>query len=469
MDDFYAMLGVSPNATIAEIKGRYRFLAHAYHPDKFSTAAHKRDAEDAFKKINEAFQTLSNPNLRAAYDRQRTSDSANRAQSPPPPPRPAPPPQQRQQPSKPPHSRGLWPLSARTIIFLIVAVLLNRPEPAKPQVPSYEEIIAYGTLVTEPSESPKPAFDPSRPFEVVEAPQVKPARSHTNGGESWVPPEFIDAEIQSATKERPYVNSLGMKFVPIPIKGGLTNEQNVLFCVWETRVQDFRQYASETGYRQSGGASVLKIEPDGKDYSWKLDKEASWEQPGFEQGGDHPVICVSWEEARAFCAWLSTKEGRTYRLPTDAEWSAAVGLGKYPWGSAETPPKGAGNYAGAESKAGMPAKWGMIGGYDDGFPRTAPVARFSANGFGLYDVGGNVWEWCEDEYRAKMNEPDVLEKIPAFNKERSDDGTAYRVLRGGSWNSSTEFGRRSSCRNVDRPADRDVSVGFRCVLVVPRR
>ena len=90
MDDFYAILGVPPDATIEQIKDRYRFLAHAYHPDKFSSDAHKRDADEAFKKINEAFQTLSNPRLRADYDRQRTSGPANEPKSAPPPPRPAP-------------------------------------------------------------------------------------------------------------------------------------------------------------------------------------------------------------------------------------------------------------------------------------------------------------------------------------------------------------------------------------------
>ena len=71
MDDFYAIFGVQPDATRAQIKARYRFLAQAYHPDKFASEAHKQYAEEAFKKINEAFQTLSNPKLRANYDRQR--------------------------------------------------------------------------------------------------------------------------------------------------------------------------------------------------------------------------------------------------------------------------------------------------------------------------------------------------------------------------------------------------------------
>ena len=116
MDDFYATLGVSPNAPLAEIKDRYRFLAHAYHPDKFSTDAHKRDAGEAFKKINEAFQTLSNPSLRADYDKWRTSGSANEPKSSPPPPRPA---SERPPPQTPPSPRTKRP---GTIKYLMAAI-----------------------------------------------------------------------------------------------------------------------------------------------------------------------------------------------------------------------------------------------------------------------------------------------------------------------------------------------------------
>ena len=121
------------------------------------------------------------------------------------------------------------------------------------------------------------------------------------------------------TKEAPYENSLGMKFVPVP-------GTDVLFGVWDTRVKDFQAYAEASGYRQQGGIYAW----DGT--KWGLDENASWEKPGFAQTAFHPVVGVSWDEAKAFCQWLTARErgdgkigkDQEYRLPTDAEWSVAV-------------------------------------------------------------------------------------------------------------------------------------------------
>jgi formylglycine-generating enzyme required for sulfatase activity len=254
------------------------------------------------------------------------------------------------------------------------------------------------------------------------------------------------------------VNSLGMEFVPVP-------GTSVLFCRTDARVKDFRRYVSETNYQQSGGIYVLKTKKDGQ--SWDLDSTASWEQPGFSQTDEDPVVGVSWNEARDFCAWLSKKEGRTYRLPTDEEWSAAVGSGKYPWGNAWPPPKGSGNYGDESYLKSLPGNWtNELKGYDDGFPRTSPVGKFKVNALGLFDMGGNVRQWCEDEYRASMNDSETLEKYPALKNEKASDGIPYRVLRGGSWGNIVPVSLRSSFRYCAHPAYRSVFNGFRCVLVV---
>ncbi len=201
MDDFYTILGVPPNAAIAEIKDRYRFLAHAYHPDKFSSDAHKRDADEAFKKINEAFQTLSNPSLRADYDRRRANGPTNQPKSSPPPPRPAPepPPKQQQAPPTPPSSRGKSSLSPRTIVFQFiaagigVAVLLHRPSASPTTDPwdQFQDAPAH-TVVAEPS--PKPAFDPTT---------AKPTGFEDLGAIPAPPPGFVlDAAAQKPAPRR---------------------------------------------------------------------------------------------------------------------------------------------------------------------------------------------------------------------------------------------------------------------------
>ncbi len=263
--------------------------------------------------------------------------------------------------------------------------------------------------------------------------------------------------LPSATKDRPFVNMLGMKFVPVP-------GTKVLFSVWETRVQDFGAFANVTGHDM--GTRMYVLQADG----WKEKDGYGWRNPGFMQGADHPVVGVNWDDAGAFCRWLTDKERRDgrigqqgkYRLPTDQEWSCASGIGDredpkaspkdkdgkiegaYPWGKGWPPPKGAGNYAGQESRVGQqPSLWRMIDGYRDGFPKTAPVGSFAPNAFGLHDMGGNVCEWCED----------------AFEAGRED-----RVLRGGAWCDGNESGLRSSRRYGYPPdARRDVR-GFRCVL-----
>lgn len=256
---------------------------------------------------------------------------------------------------------------------------------------------------------------------------------------------------EKATREMPFINSLGMRFVPVP-------GTKVLFSVWETRVKDYDAFVSKAAYDWQSGEKMHSLDSDG----WKQ-RGATWRSPGFEQSSDHPVVGVSWEDARAFCNWLSREEGVEYRLPTDAEWSIAVGLGTetgstpkqkslkapgFPWGGTFPPPSGTGNYAGTESKIGRePVSWKVMAGSDDGHARTSPVGFFPANHFGLFDMSGNLWEWCEDWYDAP--------------------GGEGRVIRGGAWDDYLEVCLRSSCRGFGKPGFRSL-LGFRCVLVSSR-
>jgi formylglycine-generating enzyme required for sulfatase activity len=239
-----------------------------------------------------------------------------------------------------------------------------------------------------------------------------------------------------ATKDSPWVNSLDMPFVPIP-------RFETRFCVWPVRVQDYEAYCVASG--------------------------ANFPETPFPQESDHPVVGVSWNDAIEFCAWLTGKEraeGKiddktVYRLPTDLEWSAAVGLPHepeatpeerhlrapgYPWGLRWPPPQNAGNYEHhrkdqlcldqtaqvaeffvrreqrSEWKTGYllekktqvsrictqlfnqwSADWMPV----DNFEFTSPVGSFPSNAIGLFDLGGNIWEWCMDSWSISNSQKKV--------------------------------------------------------------
>jgi len=224
-----------------------------------------------------------------------------------------------------------------------------------------------------------------------------------------------------ATRNTPFVNSLDMRFVP----GGTTN---VLVSIWQTRVKDYETYAEATG-------TYVREAP-------------------FRQGPDHPVVNVNWHDAEAFCTWLTHKEreeGRigpnaVYRLPTDAEWSSAARLPReqgatpaekserirdvYPWGGGMPPTRNSGNYH-PDFNA-------------DNFEHTAPVGSFRPNQFGLYDIGSNVWEMCDDWYD------------PATRRER--------VIRGSSFITTNESWLLLSSRRGSQENHRSEFHGFRVVL-----
>ncbi len=153
----------------------------------------------------------------------------------------------------------------------------------------------------------------------------------------------------------------------------------------------------------------------------------------------HPVVGVSWEDAVAYCEWLSQETGYTYRLPTEAEWEFAARGGN--------PEKGQGYvYAGSNEVD-------EVGWYSQNSDkRTHPVGQKATNGLLLYDMSGNVWEWCQDWYAAYPSSPQT-------NPQGPENGV-YRVLRGGSWSSVATY-LRVSRRFSSDPSSRNYDVGFR--------
>ncbi|MEM9016651.1 MAG: SUMF1/EgtB/PvdO family nonheme iron enzyme [Verrucomicrobiota bacterium] len=267
-----------------------------------------------------------------------------------------------------------------------------------------------------------------------------PLNIHT--GDPYV---YIPLDTEYPRQEQSHRNTLGMRFLPIE---GL----EVLFAVHETKVRYYRTFAHETGQRV--------YEPE------------FGRIPGTDEihkaSDNQPITMVTWDDAKAFCDWLTIEErsqgvlrpNQRYRLPTDEEWSIAVGLPPetgntpeeksnnpviehYPWANRKWPPPlNAGNYGGLESVTeGSPKSIDKT--FRDNHPFTGPVGAYPANQFGISDLGGSVWEWCEDLFDGSSNK---------------------RVIRGASWNNVYQNRIKSTFRNSDPPQSRFNNVGFRCVL-----
>jgi sulfatase modifying factor 1 len=170
-------------------------------------------------------------------------------------------------------------------------------------------------------------------------------------------------------------------------------------------------------------------------------------------------VNVSWNDAQAFVAWLSRKEGKTYRMPAEAEWEYACRAGstrRYSFGDDSEGLAAMGNVADGTAKEKFPDLTTIAA--RDGFVDTAPVGRYNANAWGLYDMHGNVWEWCSDGYAADYYKQSPVDDPPGFLM------ASYRVFRGGGWRIFPP-GARSAFRFSSLPGYRDYSLGFRLALV----
>ena len=224
-------------------------------------------------------------------------------------------------------------------------------------------------------------------------------------------------------------NSLGMAFHPLHDDG---HGHRLEMCIHETRERDMAAFRS-----------------------------------GYSAHSDHAVTQVTWHDARAFCAWLTTKERADgsitahslYRLPTDHEWSMAAQIADredahatpeskdnkvancYPWGNAWQPPSGFANYLGTEAINIIDSP--PINGFHDQDKRVGSALHYFAPRLGYCSLGGNVWEWCTDEFRP---------------------GTDWRVLRGGSWKNNRTDTLQLSHRTHDPSTYKSDTVGFRVLL-----
>jgi formylglycine-generating enzyme required for sulfatase activity len=221
-------------------------------------------------------------------------------------------------------------------------------------------------------------------------------------------------------------------------------------------VGQFRAFVKATGYR-------TQAEREGGAYryvgsEWKQDPRINWQNPGFQQDDSHPIVCVSWNDAQEFCAWpTKTNSGHLYRLPTDAEWEYACRAG-----AAESFPFHVGqpSHSLSSTQANFNGDF-PYGGTAKGpyLKRTTPVRSYKPNAWGLFDMHGNVWEWCQDWYGA-----DYYGQSPRQDPPGPSEGS-IRVIRGGSWKDDGQY-CRSAFRFWNEPADRSGALGFRVALVL---
>jgi formylglycine-generating enzyme required for sulfatase activity len=208
-------------------------------------------------------------------------------------------------------------------------------------------------------------------------------------------------------------------------------------------VAEFARFVEDTGYRTDAererqGDPREERPPRANVAAAK----GTWRNPGFAQSPGDPVVEVSWNDAAAFCRWLGEKEGHRYRLPTEAEWEYACRAGtatRYSFGDGENDLEAYGWFAANAGRSPHPA------------------GQKKPNGWGLYDMHGNVEEWCQDWY-----DPVAYEKAPPLDLGGPEAGSR-RVIRGGGWNDAAAA-CRSACRRSDEPANHSPARGFRVVL-----
>lgn len=279
------------------------------------------------------------------------------------------------------------------------------------------------------------------------------------------------------------VNTLGMRLARIPAGAFLMGAADVdhdalddekpphrvlitapfYLAIHEVTVGQFRRFAVDAHYRTDA-------EDDGRG-GYGFDRrlrseqrpEYTWRNPGFAQTDEHPVVNVSHRDAEAFCKWLSGKERRSYRLPTEAQWEYCCRAGRagaHVGSDDQRRLALTANVADASARRVFPG-WNTLSA-DDGYVFTAPVGRFQPNAFGLYDMYGNVDEWCGDWY-----DPDYYNVSPMEDPTGPLAGGCH-VSRGGCWLDSPALCRLTR-RNVEASGNRHYGLGFRVCLPAGER
>jgi formylglycine-generating enzyme required for sulfatase activity len=288
-------------------------------------------------------------------------------------------------------------------------------------------------------------------------------------------------------------NSLGMQLIAIPpgefLMGALESDdlakkdekpphrvritRKFSIAAHEVTVGQFRAFVEATAFKTAAetdgkGTSGYDAERRGFEYD---SPKYSWRSTGYSQDDKHPVVNVNWHDAQAFCKWLSKKEGKTYRLPTEAEWEYACRAGstkRFVTDDAMRALRPAANLCDEALKkkwdTSTVKKYGLdpakieFAAWDDGHAFTAPVGSYRPNAWGLYDMLGNVGEFCVDGYDADYYAASP-EKDPAGPTKK----TKGHVVRGGTFLNDARLVRASS--RIECPDKyRNYVIGFRVAL-----
>ena len=231
---------------------------------------------------------------------------------------------------------------------------------------------------------------------------------------------------------------------------------------YEVTVGQFREFIEAEDYKVRGMCEIYES-------GWELKADFNWENPGFEQTDNHPVVCVAWDDAIAYVEWLSRKTKGNYRLLSEAEWeyvaraqtNASITFSHY-WNNSTSTSQHC-DYANAADK-GIEDELPDFDTSDcnDGSVYTSPVSKYKPNKFGIYDILGNVAEWVEDcwhdDYRGAPANGSAWED--GCDSTEGIAGVNTRVLRGGHWGSDPDR-LRSAYRYGSEAWDRASDYGFR--------
>ncbi len=224
---------------------------------------------------------------------------------------------------------------------------------------------------------------------------------------------------------------------------------------YEVTVKEFRDFVDDTKYKTDAEKGDGGMIFSNKENRWVPQKNMKWDSVPWKIADNQPVVFVSWNDAQAFCKWLSRKEKRHYRLPTEAEWEMSCRGGavwaRYSWGN-KLPGDRDTNFGDGNPK--LPESLTTV---NDGYEYVAPVGSYPPNGFGLYDMDGNVMEWVQDYY-----DRNYYETSPINDPQGPATGSG-RVNKGGNW-----FASPADCRCAFRGFSGETmsfwNLGFRVVM-----